>query len=146
MMPASTCLDPNHRIISVVPFIKNIMIGIIIAIARVVNKEIEVMSLFALSNLASSRCSLLNARMTNIPSNNSRTTLFILSIIFCMILNFGITIIKIANTTLKMITTHKARIQVILAPDSITCSMAPIPMIGAYMTILKNIATVICSC
>ena len=122
------------------------MIGIINAIARVVNKEIEVMSLFALSNLASSIFSLLKARITNIPSNNSRTTLFILSIIFCMILNFGMTIIKIANTTLKMITTHKARIQVILAPDSMTCRMAPTPIIGAYMTILKNIATVICSC
>ena len=141
-MPASTCFEPNHKIINVVAFIKN-MIGIIIAIARVVNKEIEVMSVLAFSNLFSSSFSLLKARITNIPSNSSRTTLFILSIIFCITLNLGMTIIKINKTTLKITTTHKARIQVILAPDSMTCKMAPIPIMGAYMTIRKNITMVI---
>ena len=146
IIPASTCLDPNHKINKVVPFIKNIMTGIIIAMALDVNKPTFVISILALSNFSSSTFSLLKARITSIPSKSSRTTEFNLSVNFCMILNLGMTTIKTTMTTDKINTTQRAMIHVILASLLITCNKAPIPMIGAYTTIRNIITKAIWTC
>ena len=131
ILPSAIWCPPTHTINKLAPFMINIMAGIIKDMVRLMNKFVFNTFWLTSSNFFSSYFWVLNARITGIPSKNSLVTLFVASINFWLILNFGIA--KLINTPIKLNnrTTHKAMIHVILASVFITWMIAPIPMIGA---------------
>ncbi len=89
IMPISTCLAPIQIIRIETPLIKNVMTGVTTDISLFKNIFRFVISLLTPSNLFSSVFSLLNARITNMPSNCSLVTRFSLSTNFWEALNLG---------------------------------------------------------
>ena len=82
ILPALVSLAPTQTISTVVPFIINIIAGIIIAITLFTNRLVFVRVLFASSNLSFSWSSRLNALITGRPVRISLETRFTLSMSF----------------------------------------------------------------
>ena len=142
--PWSTPLPPTQITKSIIAFIINISVGIIIDIALFTNIFVFIKSLFAFSNLASSLFSLLKARITGSPVNISLDTKFNLSVSSCSFLNLGIAIINKVPTTNKIPSIATPIIHAIeLSLFVSTFINPPTPMIGAYTTTL-NIIVIIC--
>ena len=133
---------PTQTIKTVMPFIISIIAGIIKDMALLVNSCVFIKSLLAASKRSSSCFSLLKARITGIPVRISLATRFSRSTSFCIILNFAISTI----TRQKMVPTATAIIQVIEVFVCSTLIMPPIPMMGAYATILRSITVTIWIC
>ena len=127
-------------------FMISIIVGIIKVITRFVNNCVCIRSRFAFSNRFSSNFSRLNARITGIPVNISLETRFMRSTRVCICLNFGIATTTKIPTRTKIATTATTIIQPIPVFVLTTFKIPPIPMIGAYSTILSNIVETICIC
>ena len=115
----------------------SIILGIIIPIKRLTNKLVLVNLIFALSNRSSSCFSVPNVLITGIPVIISLDTRFILSISFCILLNFGIA--KPNKMPIKTKITINAIPIIQFKGLSLTLMNAPIPMMGAKTTIRSNI-------
>ena len=84
---------------------------------------------------------MLNALITGKPVKISLDTLFRLSTNSCNFLNFGIAIANNTPTTRIIVITANPIIQAIeLLLSFNTFIVPPIPIIGAYTTVLNNIA------
>ena len=110
--PPSTPWAPTHTIRILIPFIINIIAGIIKVMARLTKRFVFVRSRFATSNRSSSCFSVWKARMTESPVSISLVTRLTRSTIFCRMRNFGITQRKSTRTSARMSTTPRAMIQV----------------------------------
>ena len=127
-------------------YMMNMSIGIANVMTLLTNNVFFVRSLFASSNLSSSRSSLPNALITGIPVSISLDTRFTLSTSVCITLNFGMAMtisvpMRITTAAIPMNIT-----QPIPAPFSATLTIPPIESIGAYRTILSIITVTICIC
>ena len=129
--PRSMPFAPNHTIIRVIPFIMNIISGIMKFIILPVKSWVSIRSLFALSNRFSSYFSRLKARITDTPVRISLDTRFSRSTSFCIILNLGIAICMRSRTISMMTRTATPMIHPIPVRVPATLMIPPIPMIGA---------------
>jgi len=127
-------------------FIKNIIIGIIIAMTRLTNNWLSVRSVLATSKRFFSKFSVPKARMTIIPLRLSRVTKFSLSTSFCMILNFGITNVKttIISPIIAMTPTAIIQLSEMLFRSAMT--IPPMPKMGAKQRNLSPIMIIFCTC
>ena len=128
------------------PLIMSIIVGIIKVIHLLTNRFVFVSLWFASSKRSSSCFSRLNARITGIPVRISRVTRFSLSTRVCSIVNLGIATWNRTTITTRIRTTARPRIHVIEESVFNTRITPPIPRIGAYSTIRKNIAITCCTC
>ena len=142
-MPSSIFRAETQIISMLIPYMINVITGIINVITLLVNSMVPVNSLLALSNLSSSFFSRPKARITEIPVRISLDTRFTLSTSFCIALNLGMAI-AIRSPTKPIITTNaRAIIQPIPAPVLYTLITPPTPIIGAYATTLKSMTVTI---
>jgi len=146
MRPMSIPFAPIHTISTVIAFIMSIIAGIIMDMTRLVKSCVDISSLFALSNLSSSCFSLLNALMTIVPVSISRDTKFTRSTRLCILLNLGMATTISTSTSESTAPTATPIIQPIPVSVPITFMIPPIPIIGAYRTILSIMTDTCCTC
>ena len=131
-------LAPYHKIPIVKRFIVSIIIGIIEIKVLLTCQSLSYSSLLETSKRFSSFLSVLKALITNNPSNNSRMTLFNLSIKVCIFLNLGSAKIrsKIIQKAITPIATNKIHN---ISGYLITLKIEVIPIKGAINIILRHI-------
>ena len=146
MLPLSILCAATHMISTLIPYMINVIRGIINVITRFVKSIVLVSALLASSKRSSSFFSRPNARITERPVRISLDTRLTLSTSFCISLNLGIATTISTITIPIIISTASAIIHSMPAPVCITLKIPPTPSIGAYKTI-RSIRTVTsCTC
>ena len=144
--PAETEWAPNQTMTTVMAFMRNIMSGIMSAMAWLVKSCVAMRSDEASSKRRSSWSSRQKALMGRSPSSISRATRLTRSTSRCIWRNLGM--VKKKSTAITPMSARTAAMIVHSRPEwtDATFTMATTPMTGASMTMRMNMTRVIWTC